>query len=63
MKIVDLSADESPKSLFALTIHVVSCLFTADCKAFNSTGGFPSGIVNLTVSSLSATVPKALFAS
>lgn len=63
MNIVERSAVESPKSLLALTMHVTSCLFCDDCKAFNKAGGLQAGRVNLTVSSLSATVPKALLAS
>lgn len=63
MKIVDRSAEVSPKSLFALTTQVTNCLLNADCKALKRGGGFIIGIVNRTVSSLSATVPSALFAS
>lgn len=63
MKIVDLSAEASPRSLFALTMQVTKCLFKADCKASIRFGGQISGRANLTVSSMRATVPKALLAS
>lgn len=63
MKIVDLSAEESPKSLLAFTTHVTSWRFKADCKAAGNAGSGPAGQANLTVSSLKVNEPSALFAS
>lgn len=63
MNIVERSALESPKSLFAFTTHVTSCLFIVVCIALSKIGGLHVGKANLTVSSLSATVPRARLAS
>lgn len=60
---VFLSAEASPKSLLPLTIHCMNRLFRADCRAECKVGGRTSGFANRTVSSLRATVPRALLAS
>ena len=63
INIVDLSDDPWPKSLLALTMHFMNFLFRADFKATCRDGGLTSGAAQRTVSSLSATVPRALLAS
>lgn len=40
---VDRSAESSPKSLLAFTIHVINCLFNVDCNATVKEGALVSG--------------------
>lgn len=63
MNMVDLSAVSSPKSLLAFTTQFTIFLLRADCKALFNAGGRHVGLAKRTVSSLRATVPRALLAS
>lgn len=63
MKIVDLSAEASPRSLLAFTMQGTNCLLAADCNALTSDGERVPEVENRTVSSLRVTEPKARLAS
>lgn len=63
IKIVDLSAEASPRSLLAFTMHEMNFLFMADLYATCKGGDFVPKAANCTVSSLRATVPRARLAS